>query len=266
MPSIREDIASRSIKFDFENTTAELLFHITDTDDESVALGLLAAAAPVTWTVDGFILSKLVFDVKPDGYKVWRGTVAYSKRLAVSESSYQFETGGGSTHITHSLQTMQVQPAAGWSAPNFYNAIGWDGKQINGCDIVSPVYNFSETHVLAAASVTAAYKLALFRATGKFNNATFKGFAAGEALFLGASGTKRADADEWEINYRFAASENVTGLAVGGITGINKRGWDYLWLSFADDTSANILIKRPVVAIVEQVYYSHDFSNIGIGT
>jgi hypothetical protein len=54
------------------------------------------------------------------------------------------------------------------------------------------------------------------------NDSGFKGFAAGECLFLGAAGTKRGSGD-WEIGYRFASSPNVTGLTVGDITGINKK-------------------------------------------
>lgn len=36
----------------------------------------------------------------------------------------------------------------------------------------------------------------------------WRAFAAGEVLFLGASGSKRGE-EEWEITYRFAASPNV---------------------------------------------------------
>ena len=42
-------------------------------------------------------------------------------------------------------------------------------------------------------------------------------------LMKNAAGTKRGSGD-WEIAYRFAASPNVTGLTVGDITGINKKG------------------------------------------
>ena len=80
---------------------------------------------------------------------------------------------------------------------------------------------------LEGAVVTRAYKLTLFALTGRVNNSAFKGFAAGECLFLGAAGTKRGSGD-WEIGYRFASSTNVTGLIVGDITGINKKGWEYL--------------------------------------
>lgn len=267
MPSINEAKNSPTINADFDNSTVDVEYNILGTESETTAMGLLTGIAAASWTVDTKVLAHRVFDLKHASYNHYTGSVRYTKRtVEAGESQYQFETGGGTTHITHSIATSQAVKLGGGTAPNHYNAIGWDGKQINGCDIISPVYNFSESHVLPGSSVDAAYKLALFRATGKVNNGTFKGFAAGEAIFLGASGSSRRGSDEWEISYRFAASENVTGLSVGGLTGINKKGWEYLWLYFADDVSEDVLVKKPTAAYVEQVYKTADFSTIGIGT
>ena len=114
--------------------------------------------------------------------------------------------------------------------------------------------------------MTGGYKLALFNLTGKVNASGFKGFAKGEVLFLGASGSKRG-LDDWEITFRFAASPNVAGLSLGSIGGIAKEGWQYLWVRFIDDEdpTAKALIKRPVAAYVEQVYPYGNFANLGIG-
>jgi hypothetical protein len=135
---------------------------------------------------------------------------------------------------------------------------------VEGTDVTVPVYNFTETHYLPDSAVTGAYKAALFQLTGRVNNASFKGFAAGEVLFLGASGAKRGT-DDWEITYRFAASPNVTGLAVGPITGITKLGWDYLWVRYADAEDENVLVKQPIAAYVERVYELGNFGALGIG-
>jgi hypothetical protein len=88
----------------------------------------------------------------------------------------------------------------------------------------------------------------------------------GEVLFLGASGSQRGQ-DDWEITFRFAASPHVTGLVIGSIGGINKRGWEYLWVRYADaeDMASGTLVKRPIAAYVEQVYPYGDFSGLGIG-
>ena len=74
--------------------------------------------------------------------------------------------------------------------------------------------------------------------------AGFSRLAAGECLFLGASGSKPG-ADDWEITFRFAASPNRTGITVGDIAGISKKGWEYLWVRCADaeDSTAKALVK-----------------------
>ena len=64
------------------------------------------------------------------------------------------------------------------------------------------------------------------------------------------------------------ASPNRTGITVGDITGIAKKGWEYLWVRYedAEDSTAKTLVKRPVAAYVEKVYESGDFAALGIGT
>jgi hypothetical protein len=140
-------------------------------------------------------------------------------------------------------------------------------SSVEGVDVTVPVYNFSETHYIADAAVTGAYKAALFGLTGRVNNAAFKRFAAGEVLFLGASGSKRGDEDR-QITFKFAASPNVTGLTVGTITGIAKGGWQYMWVLYEEqeDATASKLVKRPKAVYVERVYYDGNFSALGIGT
>jgi hypothetical protein len=91
--------------------------------------------------------------------------------------------------------------------------------------------------------------------------------AAGERLFLGASGSQRGT-ENWETTFRFAGSPNRTGIQIGSITGIAKKGWEYLWVRYADesDESARAFVKKPVGAYVERAYEEGDFSALGIGT
>ena len=52
------------------------------------------------------------------------------------------------------------------------------------------------------------------------------------------------------------------------ITGIDKKGWEYLWVRYADveDDAAKVLVKRPIGAYVEQVYDYASFLALGIGS
>jgi len=249
------------------------MFYVLDgTSDDVTARDLLLSSTPGTY--DGLVrdecsLEPIFVDTVNDAGK-WECSVRYVKpeyqEPEVGESSFSFDTGGGTQHITQSLQTIASYAASG-TPPDFQGAIGVTHDSVEGVDITVPVYNFSETHYLADTVVTEAYKQTLFQLTGKVNNAPFKGFAAGEVLFLGASGSKRGEED-WEITFRFAASPNRTGLTVGSITGIDKKGWEYMWVRYADgeDEVAHAMVKKPVAVYIEKVYELGDFTQLGIGT
>lgn len=72
----------------------------------------------------------------------------------------------------------------------------------------------------------------------------------------------------WEITFRFAALPNKTGLTVGDITGIAKKGWEYLWVLYSEeeDTTSKRLRKVPVEVHIEKVYEDDDFADLQIGT
>jgi hypothetical protein len=55
---------------------------------------------------------------------------------------------------------------------------------------------------------------------------------------------------------------------VGPISNINKKGWEYLWVRYADseDANAKMLVKKPVAVYIERVYEEGDFAALGIGT
>lgn len=247
-----------------EDASVDLRFIVRGTDDDVTAHANLLAFAPVLY--GGLI--RQTSHIERIAEFAWEGSVRYGllEPPETGDSSFSFDTGGGTQHITQSLATVGAYSASG-PPPNFRGAIGVTSDSVEGVDVTVPVYNFSETHYIDAALVTGAYKATLFYLTGTVNNAPFRGFAAGEVLFLGASGSKRGQED-WEISYRFAASPNVTGLVVGTMTGIAKKGWEYLWVRYqdAEDTAAKALVKRPVSVYVEQVYPYGNFAGMGIGT
>ena len=182
-------------------------------------------------------------------------------------SSFAFDTGGGTMHRNQSLRTVSKVPN---DAPDFNGAIEVDNEgNVNGVDVTMPVLNFTETHVMNASRVTTSYKKNVAAITGTVNRSGFRGFSAGEVLFLGASGTKRGKKNDspWEITFRFAVSPNQSGLQVGKLKVSQKKGWDYLWVRYADKVADNKknVIKEPVAAYVEQVYPEGDFGNLGLG-
>jgi len=199
--------------------------------------------------------------------QLWYGSATYQQinytLPSTGDSQFAFETSGGSQHITQSLETIAKYPA---EADDTFGAIGDTGDRVEGVDITVPVYNFSETHYLSLATVTQQYKLALFNLTGKVNSDSFRGFAAGEVLFLGARGSQRGQED-WEVTFNFAASPNKTNLTVGSgiheITGIAKKGWEYMWIKYGRIAGTKHSHAVPVAVYIERVYDTDNFTGDG---
>ena len=247
--------------------SVELRYVIRGTNDDIEARNALVAFSPATydpWGSGWFYLPRETVSVQPVGDLLWEGVVRYGPFTPTDESTFAFDTGGGTQHITQSKQTVAKYPAG--TAPDFKGAIGVTNDSVEGVDITVPVYHFSETHYLPDTTVTPAYRLTIFQLTGRVNAGVFKGFNVGEVLFLGASGARRGYGD-WEITFRFAASPNVSNLTIGDITGIDKKGWEYLWVRYADseDAAAKALVKKPLAVYIERVYDNGDMSLLGIG-
>jgi hypothetical protein len=259
-----------------DSPTVDRKYVVIGTEIDLEVRALVESTIPAIFR--GMIFQNYRIDHKGGG--VWDVSVRYGREepLAIEPPpggdpvtpetplgpSYTFDTSGGTQHITQSLQTMARYAKPGKIAPDLKGAIGFNNDSVEGTDITVPVYQFTITHSIPAALVTFGYATTLFYLTGRVNNAPFKGFAAGEVLFLGASGSRRG-LDAWEIAYKFAASPNATNLTVGDITGIEKKGWEYLWVRYADVEDEKVLIKQPESVYIERVYEYGNFALLGIG-
>jgi len=245
-----------------ERSSAEIPYVVTQATDEDDVKASVLAATPILYAAMPRSAVEITERVNHD---TWKVTVRYQTPSGDGgdppvppPSVTSFDSTGGTQHITQSIAT--VNRYGDKASDQLGGAIGYDGENVNGVDITVPVWNWSETHYMLSADSAAYYGL-----TGKVNADGFRGFQPGEVLFLGASGTKRGDG-LWEINFKFAASPNKTGLSVGDITDIEKKGWEYLWVQYGDDVddTVKVRIKKPIAAYVEQVYDEGNFSNLGI--
>ena len=248
---------------------AEIAYVVLGAADEAEVRTVVLAGIPASYL--GLNRSTVTLDERLNA-TTWKVVAAFEapepQQQDNPESTFAFDTGGGTQHVTQSIQTVgRYGPAASTALGG---AIGYDGQNVAGVDITIPVYQFSEMHYIAPSYVTQGYKLTLMGLTGAVNSASFRGFQAGEVLFMGASGARRGTDpdDRWEITYKFAASPNQSGMSVGGISGIQKRGWDYLWVQYGDDVdaTAKVRIKKPIAVYVEQVYPFASFGGLGIGS
>lgn len=220
----------------------------------NVCVGLAALWNAATWT-NG------INAVPSDGFieLISSGVTTFTATPSCAD-------GGGANTQTFTSTSTTTTPGG---APNFGGAIGVTKDGVSGCDVMEAAYHFSETHYVSAPDGTLPdeYIQAVYDCTVKTNAATFKGFSAGEVLFLGARGTQRG-LEDFEIDFRFAAKPNVTGLRIGSLGGIAKGGWQYLWVFYKEyeDTVSKVVTKVPRAVYVETVYDSADMSALGIGT
>jgi hypothetical protein len=264
-------------------TTDDLVLH-TDIN-ATVAAGLLYWQYPGQPNVQ---LQAESYSVSYLGDDAWQVQINYSKDGADNDDqqdplkrSRSFETSGGTQHITQAAGgsvtalggttiTQGSERRYPPEAPSQDNAIGVDGSNVAGVDIVVPQLTWTETYDVPSTYVTNDYIKGVAALTGTVNTAAFRSFAAGEVLFLGASGSHEWDDDKgygpWSLSFKFVASPNVTAKTIGTITGIEKKGHEYLWIRYEDSVTDNTLLKKPKFVYVNKVYLDGDFSKLGIGT
>jgi hypothetical protein len=189
---------------------------------------------------------------------------------ATGDSVTTFEIGQQQVNKKYSISTSGVFGAA--DPPDFTFGSGDGGiisptpDGIDGVDVDVPTFTWSETHYLDNSVVTDAYIAAVYAvANNPINDDTFRNFAAGSVKFLGMQGTRRHNGGDWELNFRFAASPNVTGLRIGDITSIDKLGWEYLWVYYTkSDAITGFTLQLPKWIYVEKVYETSDYTTLGI--
>lgn len=263
-----------------ETESAELRYVVRGTEDDAEVADLVADTSPTTYGG----LPRRSISIRPEGSSlIWDCTVTYGKKDPATtdrqtnppqtgDIAISFDTSGGTLRMTQSLETVGSHASiviSGVTIPvpgvDFKQAINVTKDGVEGVDIYSPTFSFQITKYVARDEVTDAYIGNLFNLTARVNNGNFRGFDAGQVLFLGASGSARGEED-FEITYKFLCSENKTGLTVGDIEGIDKKGWEYLWVSYEEfeDEESFRLVKRPYNVNVEKVYEDGDFSLLGL--
>lgn len=277
MPSLRErDNSRESVTNLLTGQTTSVVLHyvIDDVVDDLAAKSLLISSTPATY--DDLIREEI--GIRPIFVDTeilagrWDAFVRYVQpSYNVGDSSYEFEIAGETVNRKFALAHVADFGKPGVPANKIANHrgainVGKDG-QPDGADVRVPIWNWSETFIFAPAAITAAFKQNLYAVcVAPVNNAAFRGFAAGEVLYLGTTGRYSRSQGYWELTYRFAASPNVTNLTVDTITGVAKKGWEFGWVEFEPVKDGTNLVARPEFVHVEKNYAESDFTLLGIGT
>ncbi len=187
----------------------------------------------------------------------------------------QISIGGESVHITDAISQVTYFPAA-TAAPN---VIGVTDEGVEGLDIDSPIMSFSETHFFPSQDFSAEFIKSLSGLVFTVNDATFRGFAAGEVRFTGVNSRPIGGSFEVIFNFEVRANETFTvdimqqdgGAPFFGIATGPKKGWEYIWTRNSEivqeDGNGNGHMYRAVTSVsVAQVYKASSFADLGIGT
>ncbi|MGE3806553.1 MAG: hypothetical protein AB7K24_17950 [Gemmataceae bacterium] len=260
MAQIIEKFDSREQTVSEDNPVVDLRYVVTETEDDAVVRSLVEATIPAFYNSKPFQSYRIVHL----GGGVWEVEVRYGKKepKQPGDWSFHFDTSGGSAKIFQSLNTT-AYVAPGDDEIDFQGAIGVtdDGgtRKVEGVEITVPQFSFTATRTLSN-PINPAYLNALEQKTGKVNSDTVillvddvsYTFLPGELKFENATGGKKSSED-WEITIKCSAARNRTGIQFGDITGVAKKGWEYIWVYYEDAEDTNTLVKKPRQVMVEQV-------------
>ena len=229
---------------------------------------LLAYAATINlFNYDGLGMKSLEWDLYPEGGpKAWEFTANYDFTPEVGECTISIDTSGGTVN-TQSAFSQTKFAASGEVAPDYGESINVDADgNPAGVAKVIPAMKIQVKARIAEEYIESPclYAKILYECTGKVNDAEFLCFAAGEVLFLGATG--ELISENPVLTFSFEISPNVTNMTIGGITGITKGGHEYIWFNFKQeqDSASTLKVSKPRAAYVAEVYEEADFSTMKI--
>jgi hypothetical protein len=144
------------------------------------------------------------------------------------------------------------------AVPNYNQAIGVTKDRVEGTDKFVPKFEFSIT--VKTYPVTLEFLRTVRSIVGKTNDAAWRGFAAGELLYMGMTGQCEPN-NFWTLTHKFAAGENLTVQVTPDLK-IDKGAWEYLWCTYQQTVLNGVALQVPRAAYVEKIYDSVDFNTL----
>jgi len=234
-------------------------------DSGTVKSSALNLTAPLVATTEG-ILFRDNIAVEELGARIYHVIVSYAeKKNETGQFTFRFSTTGGTLHISHSpYPTHEIYNKSGGTIAKDIHKQAIDpdpndGMKPRGTEIVIPACKFTYGFKHPTAVVNEAFAIALARLTGTVNSVAWHGLAAGEAMYMGSEGSDGSNA-EAEVTYEIVAQENLTGLVIGGITGIAKEGHDFLWVWWEPDIASNQPATKPKAVFIERLHRRVNFA------
>ena len=259
-------------------STAEIDYLVIEPTTKKAALEAVASAAPSS--CGGLPLAEIRFGGYVGDGNI-SATAMYASSSSDGDSDYDeemptmsFDCGGGTKHLTYCGGSQSRR----YGTLDAGNAIGWNGKsgdacEIAGVDVPTAQFRLTYTRVMTRA---AAQDVNFMRACGSFvgkvNDAAFKGWAAGEVMFLGASfSAPLKGRQKVVVTYNFSVQPNETNVTIAGHSVGDVDGYDYVWTipRTTVPTSGGAVSGHPKLEVdgvfVAPVCDRVSFSSLGLG-
>lgn len=261
---LRETPASRAQQYGTASTDEVVLtYKSTGEQDDATVRNYVWNNTPTTVTGLTGTLYRKNINIRPDGWNQYIVEVSYGglNVTTIPQNSYtfNFDTTGGTVNVKVAKAHVQSYPTAGDPHKGVIG-VQQDGG-VDGADIIIPKLKFTLAFKYPAGVITVSFIKSLAAVTGTTNAYRFLGFDPGELLFLGATGSD-GTAQEMEVSFAFEASQNATGLTIGGITGIAKGGHEYGWAEFGDVVDSGKAAVNATAVHIERVYNSADWASV----
>jgi len=262
------------VKMDAGQSTLETHQHFSEVLDGSGGT-IEGKYGPYIFNYDGYSAKHL-------GNGIWEVEAEYVTSGGGTQESQQQQGGGGevpvgvvrnitynSTGGTQKITCGISEQRAGPNAIDMKMAIGVNGDNVEGVDIVVPVFEWTEEYEVPGTNIAASYFKKCAALTGTINQLMFRGYAVGDVLFLGLTGgstfnpnqTLGSEVASTKLSFRFAAKENEE-IKVGNLSITPTNGWDYIWIKYDDDVANGVGLKKPVAIYANQVYKYGDFRDL----
>ena len=255
-------------------STAEIDYLVIEPTTKKAALEAVASATPSS--CGGLPLAEIRFGGYVGAGNI-SATAMYASSSSDGDSDYDEETptmsfdcGGGTKHVTHCISQTIAYPSSGGKNPG--NMVGWNGNggdacQIDGVDIPTAQLRETYTRVMNRSALTNSYKRTVAALVGKVNADSFKGWSAGEVMFLGMSYSAPTKGKEKVVvTYNFSIQPNETNVTVAGHEIGNVAGYDYVWTIAKTDVNSSTNVPEAKVAgvYVAQVCERASFGGLGL--
>lgn len=264
------------------SSSATVYYIVTGTESEETACSQCYASAPATFAG---IDKKSVSMSERLTQNSWKVEVRYGSETSSGGSSdsgdeddeptVNFDCSAGTKHVTQAISQTCVYAGSGETKESSSEAaavpIGWNGKDGSGSEAAGVDISIGElretyTKTFSRSKVTGTgWKRKVAELVGKVNSGSFKGWSAGEVMFLGCSysaplsGSKKVN-----VSFHFAIHLNESNAVVAGEKIGSKKGFEYLWAMTDDEVKDGERVRKVKKIYKAEVCDTDGFSSLGI--